>query len=87
MAIKFNSKVSIVSLKELKENLSAIVDRVSNGNVVEILKYNKPSIKLVPMGNSAIRMGRFVGSKPIFPAIKSGTSGRSLKALFEDRDE
>ena len=87
MAIKQRAKASSVSLKTLKENLSEIVERVANGDVIEILKYNKPRVKLVPIGNSAIRLGRFVGRKSLVPAVKTGTAGQALKVLLEDRDE
>lgn len=78
--------MSSVPLKHLKENLSAIIERVSQGEVISIFKYNKPIAKLIPAGASGLRVGTQVGKSPLKPARRGGTKGRSLDALQDDRD-
>ena len=76
-----------VSLKELKQNLSSWVEVAHNGDPVEVLKYNRPFVTIVPWNPSRVRIGSKAGRSQLKPCLENATRGRWQKILNEDREE
>lgn len=77
-----------VPLKDLKTNLAAVAEEVAKGNPIEVTKYTRPYLRMVPSGFPYIHYGRLVGQGMLEPALsKEKTKGRFLTILLEDREE
>lgn len=75
-----------VSLKELKQNLSQYAEEASQGEPIEVTKYNKPFLYLSGAFSPSLHIGSRVGQGTLAPAGKAASGGAYLKALLEDRD-
>ena len=76
--------MKVVTLKALKEHLSALTKEVANGEPIEVLKYQKPYIRLVKSNEQGICRGLRFGKAQLTSSFKL-KGNRSLKALAEDR--
>ena len=74
-----------ISIKDLKAKLSGAVAEAESGHTVVITRHNEPVAQLAPAGPDHVHRGASVGSGRLRPAIKSGTKGRYLAVLGEDR--
>lgn len=76
-----------VPIKDLKENLSAYTEKASQGEVIQVTKYNKPYVTILPGQYKGLRIGSKVG-QPLKPSgLKNASKGMYLKFLEEDRGE
>ena len=75
-----------VSLKDLKQNLGTWVEIAHQGNSVEVMKYNRPFVMIVPWNPSELHVGSQVGKIQLTPCLKNATKGKWLEYLDEDRD-
>ena len=76
-----------VNLKDLKKRLSYWVDETAKGNVVEVTRYNKPYIRLVPRTEPSLHYGSKVGKAELESSTKSHAAKQWLKTLLDDRSE
>jgi prevent-host-death family protein len=79
--------MKLVSIQDLKANLSAVVAEAESGDTIIITRHNAPVAQLSPAGKESIHHGRNVGSGRIRAALKRGTKGRYLEVLLEDRSD
>lgn len=75
-----------VSLKDLKQNLSAWVEIAHLGEPVEVMKYNQPFVMIVPWNPSELHVGSQVGKAHLKPCLKNATQGKWAAYLDEDRN-
>ena len=75
-----------VSLKELKENLAKWVEIAHQGDAVEVLKYHRPFVMIVPWSPPQVRIGSKVGKLNLTPCLKKGSNGKWEEFLREDRE-
>jgi prevent-host-death family protein len=77
--------MKLVSIQDLKPQLSSIVAEAESGAIVLITRHGKPVAQLGPPATPHTRYGRLVGERwP--PAVTSGLGARALAALRDDRD-
>jgi prevent-host-death family protein len=77
--------MKVVSIKDLKAKLSAMVAEAESGNTIIITRHNAPVAQLRPARTESVHRGKNVGSGRIRAAVKRGTKGRYLEVLLEDR--
>lgn len=75
-----------VPLKELKKDLSSWAEEASKGNIIEVTKYNRPYIYIVPHAQSGLFQGSKVGQGSLTSILSSGSQGKWLEYLEEDRN-
>jgi antitoxin (DNA-binding transcriptional repressor) of toxin-antitoxin stability system len=76
-----------VNLKALKEDLSLWTEKAAGGEIVEVTKYNRPFVWIVPSGTQNLRRGQKVGKASISPVLKEASQGKWLEVLLTDRNE
>lgn len=76
-----------VPLKDLKENLSEWTEKAHQGAIIEVTKYNRPYIKLVPGSETGVFQGAKAGQTLPESPLRDPTGGKWLDALTEDREE
>ncbi|HBF13691.1 MAG TPA: hypothetical protein DDW49_09975 [Deltaproteobacteria bacterium] len=78
--------MKMVTLKQLKEDLSGWAEKAAKGESIQVTKYNKPYITLVRSNTQDLHIGSRYGKGTLKCVIKGGLGGLSLKYLSEDRD-
>jgi prevent-host-death family protein len=73
-----------ISIQDLKARLSGAVAEAESGQTIVITRHNEPVAQLTPAGARHVHRGRSVGTR-LRPAIRSGTKGRYLAVLADDR--
>lgn len=73
-----------ISIQDLKARLSGAVAEAESGETIVITRHNEPVAQLAPSGARQVHRGGSVGTR-LRPAIRSGTKGRYLAVLAEDR--
>lgn len=77
-----------ITLKALKEKLSAVSEKVARGRVFEVTKHGNPYFKMVPCSLSSVYTGENHGNSDLKPALDRGKIGRKfLGILLSDREE
>jgi prevent-host-death family protein len=76
-----------ISVQELKARLSGAIAEAEAGDTLVITRHRTPVAQLGPATVSAVRRGSRVGRGKLVPALKTGTRGRALLALLEDRGD
>lgn len=79
--------MDLVSIKELKLDLSSYADRASRGEIVGVTKYNRPYFYLYPAQDTGVSVGKWHGKKDLLPGIKTTAGNIALKFLQEDRQD
>jgi prevent-host-death family protein len=77
--------MKMVSIKDLKAKLSAMVAEAESGDTIMITRHNAPVAQLRPALPESVHRGKNVGTGRIRAAVKRGTKGRYLEVLLEDR--
>ena len=77
--------MKMVSIKDLKAKLSAMVAEAESGDTIIITRHNAPVAQLSPARTESVHRGKNVGRGRIRAAVKRGTKGRYLEVLLEDR--
>lgn len=81
----YTSYMKSVNLKALKEDLSHWTEEAAGGEIVEVTRYNRPYVWIVPSGAQGLRSGKHVGTASISPVLEEGSKGKWLRVLDEDR--
>lgn len=77
-----------IPLKTLKDHFAEITAEVAAGTPIEVTKYHKPYLRMVPSGTSSTHYGKNYGKGTLTPALpKAKTKGRYLEILLEDRED
>lgn len=74
-----------ISIQALKGQLSAAVAEAERGATVVITRHNRPVAKLAPADSAHLHVGARFGRAKLRPALKTGSKGRYLEILMEDR--
>ncbi|MDT3399809.1 type II toxin-antitoxin system prevent-host-death family antitoxin [Streptomyces sp. B1866] len=61
-----------IGLRELSHHTSRIVDRVRQGEVIEVTDHGKPILRLVPIGEQESLHDRLVAEGRLRPARRRG---------------
>jgi len=77
--------MKVVSIKDLKAGLSAVVAEAEAGRTVIITRHNSAVAQLGPARLPAVHRGSNVGAGRLKPALRRGTKGRYLTVLLDDR--
>ena len=75
----------MVSIQDLKANLSSIVAQAESGDTIIITRHNAPVAQLSPARTAFVHRGKNVGTGPLKAALKRGTKVPFLEVLLEDR--
>jgi prevent-host-death family protein len=84
--LSYNGRVKQIGMRELNQHASRVIDRVRNGEVIEVTDRGKPVARVVPITDTPGLLGRLVqegraippaarGAIPLPPA--AGDAGRS----------
>jgi antitoxin (DNA-binding transcriptional repressor) of toxin-antitoxin stability system len=76
-----------ISVQDLKARLSSAIAEAEAGRTLVVTRHRTPVAQLGPATPAAVRRGSLVGRGRLTPAIKSGTRGRALAALLDDRGD
>ena len=76
-----------ISVQELKARLSGAIAEAEAGETLVITRHRTPVAQLGPALVAAVRRGTRVGRGRLVPVLKTGTRGRALAALHEDRGD
>lgn len=76
-----------ISLRVLKENLSRYTEQAARGEPIQVTRYNKPFVYLMPALGQSQRVGTRAGQHEFRPVSKRATRGRFLEVLNEDRND
>jgi len=80
--------MSEISVQDLKARLSGAIAEAEAGETLVITRHRTPVAQLGPAAAVAfVRRGNRVGRGRLVPALRSGTGGRALAALLEDRGD
>jgi prevent-host-death family protein len=79
--------MSEISIQDLKARLSGAIAEAEAGETLVITRHRTPVAHLGPAVVAAVRRGSRVGRGRLMPALKSGTRGRALAALLDDRGD
>ncbi|MBF0492971.1 MAG: hypothetical protein HQM15_09340 [Deltaproteobacteria bacterium] len=74
-----------VAIKELKENLAYWTDLAAQGEMIEVTKYNHAYIRMIPVVENGLSIGKDVGRVSLKAVGKNLSRGKWLKYLEEDR--
>jgi prevent-host-death family protein len=74
-----------ISIQDLKAQLSSAVAAAEAGDTILITRHNEPVAQLSPAESRHVHRGPRVGSGRIGPAVSTGTKGRYLAVLVDDR--
>jgi len=75
----------MVSIQDLKANLSSLVAEAESGDTIVITRHNAPVAQLSPARTAFVHRGENVGKGRLEAALKRGTKVPFLEALLEDR--
>lgn len=76
-----------ISIQDLKARLSAAVAEAEAGETLVITRHRTAVATLGPATSPAVRRGARVGKGTLVPLFSSGTRGRALAMLLEDRGD
>jgi prevent-host-death family protein len=77
--------MKMVSIQDLKAQLSAMVAEAESGDTIVITRHNAPVALLTAARTESVHRGKNVGRGRLRAALKRGTKGRYLEVLMEDR--
>lgn len=75
-----------VPLKELKANLARYTRAAAAGLPIEVTRYNRPYVTLMPAGHASVHIGKRAGQGTVEPIGRALSKGQFLKVLLEDRE-
>ena len=88
---KFNKKYIFqmlnVPLKDLRKNFSRWAEKASQGDIIQVTRYNRPYILLISGQKEGLIQGNRVGQETLSTVLRKGTGGHALRYLIEDREE
>lgn len=81
------SYVKTVSIQDLKQHLSALIDEAAQGETILITKHQRPVATLGSARNHQVATGKHFGKRSLTRLLRNATKGRYLDMLAEDRRE
>lgn len=76
-----------ISVQDLKARLSAAIAEAEAGETLIITRHQTAVARLGPALPTSVRRGTQAGRARLTPALTTGTRGRALAALLEDRGD
>jgi prevent-host-death family protein len=76
-----------VTMKDLKKDLSSVIGQAEAGRSILITRHNDVVAIVGPARPAGVHRGHDAGTGRLRPALKSGTKGRYLSVLTEDRGQ
>ena len=77
--------MKMVSIQELKRNLSGYVEQAASGESILITRHRRAVAKLSAAQDSSVRVGKRVGKGSLKPLFRNATGGAALETLLDDR--
>jgi antitoxin (DNA-binding transcriptional repressor) of toxin-antitoxin stability system len=74
-----------ISIQGLKSQLSAAIADAESGSTILITRHNRNVAQLSPVDIQCLHVGKQFGRGKLKAALKTGTRGRYLEVLLEDR--
>ena len=74
-------------MKDLKRDLSSVISEAAGGRSILVTRHNDIVAVVGPARPAGVHRGPDVGTGRLRPAVKSGTKGRYLAVLSEDRSQ
>lgn len=79
--------MKLISLKDLKENLSQWTEEAAKGTAIQVTRYNKPYVFLLGVQSPSLHIGKSAGTATLRSAASAASKGKFHAVLKEDRDE
>lgn len=76
-----------VSIQDLKQRLSALIDEAAAGETIVITKHRQPVATLGAVAPSHVHTGKHFGRRSLTRLLRNATKGHYLQVLGEDRRE
>lgn len=76
-----------VSIQDLKQRLSALIDEAAAGETIVITKHKQPVATLGAAGPNHVHTGKYFGKHSLTRLLRSATKGRYLEVLADDRSD
>lgn len=76
-----------VSIQDLKQHLSAVIEEAAAGETFVITKHQKPVATLGAAAPLQVTTGKHFGKRSLTRLLRNATKGRYLDVLLEDRRE
>lgn len=76
-----------VSIQDLKQRLSALIDEAAAGETFLITKHKQPVATLGSAALHQVATGKYFGKRKLTCLLRNATKGRYLEVLAEDRRE
>jgi prevent-host-death family protein len=73
------------SIRELKDNLSELLEKVEKGDSIIITNHNRPMAMLTGITGRHLVVGKYIGKPGIVPLGQQMTKGRYLDAIEDDK--
>jgi len=70
--LSYNAKVKQIGLRELNQHASRVIDRVRNGEVIEVTDRGRPVARVVPITDTPGLLGRLVQEGRALPPAERG---------------
>jgi len=83
--MRYCLSMKIVSIDELKKNLSSFIDEVAAGERILITRRGRPVASLTGADVEHVHVGPRAGRGALRPVLKSATLGAYLHVLADDR--
>ena len=77
--------MKVVSVKELKRRLSAVLAEAAAGVLVVVSRHGKPLARISSVDLEHLHVGKRFGKARLRPVLRSPTRSRYLQVLAEDR--
>ena len=74
-----------ISIQDLKAQLSSAIAEAESGVTILVTRHNRPVAKLAPADMIRLHVGKHYGRANLKPLLDTGTRGRYLEVLLEDR--
>lgn len=71
--MSYNGEVKRIGMRELNQHASRVIDRVRNGEVIEVTDRGKPVARVVPITDNPGLLGRLVQEGRAVPPGTRGT--------------
>lgn len=77
--------MKVVTILDLKNNLSALIQEAAAGEKIVVTRHGRPVACLTGAGAEHLHVGRRAGKAALRPLLRNATRGRYLAVLADDR--
>ena len=75
-----------VSIQQLKNQLSALIEAASRGQTIVVTKHGRPVVQIAGVDTRGLHVGKYAHlPAKLLPPLKLDTKGEALRILLEDR--